>query len=156
MPAVAARKSTTLEATVTRVSDGDTVWARPDGASPGAKPLKLRLDGIDAPESCQPWGAEATQALRERVLGRRVRLELRGRDKYRRSVAGVWLGAQDLNAWMVREGHAWSYRYRHGAGPYRPLEAEARARRSGLFGAADPMPPQVFRQWHGPCRAGGR
>ncbi|MBS0437681.1 MAG: thermonuclease family protein, partial [Proteobacteria bacterium] len=51
-----------LTGIVTHVSDGDTVWVKRDDA-PRRKPVKLRLAGIDAPERCQPWGAEASAAL---------------------------------------------------------------------------------------------
>ena len=40
-------------AQVTKVSDGDTVWVKPEGV---AAPRKLRLQGLDAPEICQAWG----------------------------------------------------------------------------------------------------
>ena len=60
-----------LSGVVTRVTDGDTVWVRPD--EPKRKPVKLRLVGIDAPERCQAWGAQATAALAAQVLHRHVR-----------------------------------------------------------------------------------
>lgn len=44
-----------LEATVTRVVDGDTLWLQAGVDANGKKPrpFKMRLQGIDAPESCQ-------------------------------------------------------------------------------------------------------
>ncbi|MDP3310892.1 MAG: thermonuclease family protein, partial [Polaromonas sp.] len=48
------------QGTVTRVSDGDTLWVRP---AAGGKPLKVRIDGIDAPEICQAGGRAARKAL---------------------------------------------------------------------------------------------
>lgn len=139
---------------VTRVSDGDTLWVRPGPSAPGerrAKPLKIRIDGIDAPERCQPWGRESTEALRTRLMGRTVEVDLRGRDDYRRWLGRVEHDGDDVAAWLVREGHAWSYHYRHGAGAYAALERQARERGAGLFAQPDPMPPGVFRRWHGPC-----
>lgn len=139
---------------VTRVSDGDTLWVRPGTSAPGEKrprPIKIRIEGIDAPERCQPWGPQATEALRTRLMGQTVRVELRGRDDYRRWLGQVEHDGEDVAAWMVRQGHAWSYRQRHGAGTYAALERQAREQRAGLFGQADPMPPGVFRRWHGPC-----
>ena len=58
-------------AKITRVSDGDTLWIRPHG---GGRPVKLRVQGIDAPERCQPWGEASRERLRELVLGRSVRV----------------------------------------------------------------------------------
>ena len=54
-----------LSGIVTHVTDGDTIWVRPD--EPNRKPVKLRLVGIDAPERCQAWGAQATAALTSQV-----------------------------------------------------------------------------------------
>ncbi|MCM5681303.1 thermonuclease family protein [Schlegelella sp. S2-27] len=141
-----------LEGTVTRVSDGDTLWLRIEGEEPASKPVKLRLEGIDAPERCQPWGSQSAQALTGRVLGRKVQVVLRAQDAYRRWLGSLWLDGDDVSAWMVSEGHAWSYRFRRSDGPYARQEREARVRHRGLFSQPDPMQPQVFRRWHGPCR----
>lgn len=138
-------------ARVERVSDGDTLWVRPLHA-PAERLVKLRLADVDAPERCQPWGAEATDALRGHVLGRDVTIEPLGRDVYRRLLARVQVEGEDLGAWLVRHGHAWSVgpTGRPG-GAYRHEEREARAATRGLHGERDPMRPVVFRRWHGPC-----
>jgi micrococcal nuclease len=52
---------------------------------------------------------------------------------------------------MVREGHAWSYRYRRDGGPYAKQQALARAARKGLFATARPEEPRAFRKRHGAC-----
>ncbi|MBX3623323.1 MAG: thermonuclease family protein [Rhizobacter sp.] len=133
---------------VTHVTDGDTLWVRPaEGA-----PLKLRLQGIDAPERCQAWGPQATQALAERVLHRQVRVRTRAHDDYHRSIGTLVLDGEDIGAWMVREGHAWSYRFRRSRGPYAAEENAARAQRRGLFAQPQAVEPRAFRKVHGPCR----
>ena len=137
-------------ATVERVSDGDTLWVRP--LAEEDRLVKLRLLDVDAPERCQPWGEEATQALRAHVLGRPVRVEPVGRDVYRRVLARVQLEGEDLGAWLVMQGHAWSVGPGgYAGGAYRQQEREARAAARGLHGERDPMRPVVFRRWHGPC-----
>ncbi len=147
--------------TVTRVSDGDTVWVKFDGA----KPFKLRLQGIDAPERCQAGGAEATAALSARVLRQRVRVETRAKDDYQRTLGNLYLadGAGDgkdrvdgnargdVSAWLVSQGHAWSYRSQRSGGPYAAQEREARAQQRGLFADPAAIEPRVFRHTHGPC-----
>ena len=140
-----------MSGVVTRVSDGDTVWVKPDDA-PKRKPVKVRLVGIDAPERCQPWGAEATAALRERVLHQRVEVPTRGRDTHGRVLGGLRLAdGSDVAAWMVAHGHAWSARYRWNPGPYAQEQRDAQLRRAGLFAEAAPMEPWLFRKTHGPC-----
>lgn len=137
---------------VTHVTDGDTLWVRVDGASPRAKPTKLRLQGIDAPEHCQAWGPQATEALARRVLHRRVRFETTAHDRYHRSIARVSIEGDDVAAWMVAHGHAWSdhFRRREG-GRYGALEAQAKAARRGLFAQPGAVEPRVFRRMHGRC-----
>jgi micrococcal nuclease len=141
-------------AIVTHVTDGDTVWIELGAAAPGRPSgrIKVRIEGIDAPESCQTWGLQAREALRERLLGRAVQVQL-----HRQDVHARWLGllrheGEDIGAWMVAGGHAWSYRYRRGRGPYGPEEERARAEGHGLFSQPSPIPPAAFRQSHGPCR----
>ena len=64
----------TVQAKITRVVDGDTVWAEVSGG----EPIKCRLQGIDAPERNQPYGDKSTQYLARRIKGRTVTLEITG------------------------------------------------------------------------------
>jgi endonuclease YncB( thermonuclease family) len=98
------------EGVVVRVIDGDTLWLQ-SGATKG-KPRKLRLAGIDAPEICQGGGVKARDALSARVLNRHVQVTSRATDDYRRTVATLRLDGEDIGAWLVQQGHAWSYGYR--------------------------------------------
>ena len=133
---------------VTRVSDGDTLWVRPDT---GGRPVKLRVQGIDAPERCQAWGLQAQQRLQALVLGREVRLVEGPRDTHGRRLARLMLGEADIGRHLVLEGLAWSHRYRGWPGPYAAEEALARRERRGLFADPAAMPPRQFRRTHGPC-----
>jgi len=151
LPLLAALPAQALTGIVTHVTDGDTVWVTPDDA-PQRKPQKLRLVGIDAPERCQPWGAQATAALTARVLHRRVAVPTRGVDPHGRLLGGLVLDdGSDVAAWMVANGHAWSARWHHRPGPYAEQERQARERRAGLFADAMAIEPWVFRRSHGPC-----
>ncbi len=138
-------------AVVTRVSDGDTLWVRRVTDSASHRPIKLRLQGIDAPERCQAWGPQAQQALANRVLNKEVQLQTRGHDDYERVLGNVWLGDEDVSAWMVEHGHAWSYHYRRSAGPYAMQEDKARKNKRGLFADPQAVEPRQFRKNNGPC-----
>jgi micrococcal nuclease len=135
---------------VSYVVDGDTVWVRPEG---GGKPHSIRVDGIDAPEICQPGGVAARDALKRRALGQRVSVHGRLDDAYGRQLARLVLDGDDLGEWLVTQGLAWSYRYRNDAGPYARQQSQAEAARLGLFSAQGPRPlyPRVFRKQHGRC-----
>lgn len=158
LAARAAAVETVLTGSVTRVSDGDTLWLQPDAATglPGRRRIKLRLVGLDAPERCQAHGAAATEALAQRVLGRQVRVVRRATDDHGRALVTLWLGGEDIGAWLVREGHAWSQRYRGDLGPYATEEAAARRAQRGLFAEARPVQPRSFRRLHGPCEPPSR
>lgn len=153
--ALAAPLPERFDGIVTRVSDGDTLWVRPDPTPqrPRPRPVKLRLVGIDAPERCQAHGAEAGAALSDQVLGRRVTVSRRATDQHGRALGTLWRGEQDVGAMLVREGHAWSARYRNDPGPYAREEREARSARRGLFATPAPQWPGDFRRMHGPCPA---
>jgi micrococcal nuclease len=138
-----------LAGVVTHVTDGDTIWVRSPGAADG---VQVRLQGIDAPEICQAFGAQSRTALVEHVLHRPVRVTVRATDVYGRTVGRVDLQGEDLGAWLVGHGHAWSARYQRRAGPYAQEESAARDARRGLWAAGEPLEPRVFRKRHGSCR----
>ena len=64
---------------VVGVSDGDTLTVLTDGR----KRIKVRLEGIDAPETGQAFGNNAKQALSELVFGKTVRIVVSTTDDYR-------------------------------------------------------------------------
>lgn len=138
-----------IAGTVTRVSDGDTVWLQPDDRA--RAPIKLRLQGIDAPERCQAWGERSRAALAARVLQRRVSVQTRSSDGYGRALGVLVLDGEDINAWMVAQGHAWSARWHHSLGVYGEHERSARATGKGLFAGQEAIEPRHFRKVHGPC-----
>lgn len=139
------------QGTVTRVSDGDTLWLRP---VTGGKPVKVRIDGIDAPEICQAGGRAARKALTARVLGRQLGVRARGQDDYGRTIASLELEGGDVAGWMVSHGHAWSYGFGREGGPYAVQQAQAQAASRGLFADPAALAPRLFRKRHGPCDPG--
>ena len=81
-PATAKPPRPAIWGTVSHVSDGDTLWIKPEGEHQA--PLKLRLAGIDAPERCQAHGEVARLALKARLMGRRVSVHTRAIDQHGR------------------------------------------------------------------------
>ena len=134
---------------VTHVSDGDSLWVQPADAA--LAPVEIRLVDIDAPEICQAYGPQARAALKDRVGGRTVEVRTVGHDGFGRTLARVALDGEDLGAWLVQEGHAWSQRTRWNRGPLVKQETQARALRRGLHGEAGAIAPKEFRRQHGPC-----
>jgi len=134
--------------TVTYVTDGDTLWVRPARAHEN---VEIRLLDVDAPERCQAFGAEAKQAVRDRLLHQTVRVRTRGSDDYGRQLGKIEQRGEDIGAWLVRQGYAWSATFHHRAGPYAALEAQARRERAGLWARADAVEPRSFRKRFGRC-----
>lgn len=135
--------------TITHVTDGDTVWVRP---ATGGEPVEIRLLDLDAPEGCQAYGAEAKQALRGRILHQDVRVRTRGVDDYQRQLARIEHRGQDVGAWMVRYGYAWSSGFPGRVGPYAREEAQARSERKGLWSLPGALEPRSFRKRFGRCQ----
>ena len=136
---------------VSWVLDGDTVMVVLDGQS---EAVRLRVDGIDAPERCQSGGEAAREALIGLVFRKAVQVEGETSDVYGRLVARLRVEGLDPGAEMVRMGMAWAWRYQSGRGPYARLQREAQKARRGLFETGqDPMAPALFRRFHGPCEA---
>jgi endonuclease YncB( thermonuclease family) len=139
----------TRHAWVSWVVDGDTVLLLPQGEH---EALKWRIEGIDAPESCQPGGEAARDALIDLTLRKVVDIQTQGQDVYGRQVGRLWVDGQDVGAELVRSGMAWAWSHRTGRGPYAAQQREAQHARRGLFAAGQSaMSPAVFRQFHGSC-----
>ena len=136
-------QGTTLQG-VASVIDGDTLEIRDQ---------RIRLFGIDAPESGQSCtdadgksyrcGQRAALALSERIGRSPVTCHQHDTDRYGRMVAVCMLGSLDLNGWMVREGHALAYRKYSTA--YVAEESVARHEQRGLW-AGDFVAPWGWRR----------
>jgi endonuclease YncB( thermonuclease family) len=129
--AAEAPQPSTLITGPARVVDGDTIVVGRE---------KVRLEGIDAPESdqtCQrdgkswPCGALATATLRSLIRGRSVSCTITGRDRFDRALGVCTAGDAELNAGMVRDGFALAFR--RYSDRYAPAEETARAARVGLW-----------------------
>jgi endonuclease YncB( thermonuclease family) len=127
---------------VTSVIDGDTYKVdRPDGPA-----VTMRLWGVDAPESSQPYGDNATWAARQLVGGETVRAAVEEIGRYGRAVARLTVQGGGLSEMLVRRGLAWH------ADEYTPntelerLQRQARNANRGLWSQASPVPPWTWRE----------
>jgi endonuclease YncB( thermonuclease family) len=114
---------------VTEVTDGDTIHV-----ALASGPIIVRLHSIDTPERAQPWGRQATAALKRRLRkGTEVSLAPVEQDQHDRLVAVVYQGNENVNAWMVQQGHAWAYRQYLDDAQYCAWEQQARASGLGVW-----------------------
>lgn len=88
-----------LSGKVVAILDGDTI----DVLSPEKKPVRIRLEGIDAPEKKQPFATKSRKALGDLVAGHEVRVEITGEDRYHRKIGVTHLGNVNVNERLVRD-----------------------------------------------------
>jgi endonuclease YncB( thermonuclease family) len=138
---------------VVGISDGDTLTV----LAPGDRPVKVRLHGIDAPETGQPFGSRAKQAASELAFGQVVRIEVRDTDRYGRTVAEVIMpDGRSLNRELVREGMAWHYvKYAPGDRELGALQVRAREGKVGLWSESGPIAPWDWRSGVGATEPDG-
>ncbi|GJE41420.1 thermonuclease family protein [Methylobacterium soli] len=142
-----------VEAIVGRasVTDGDTLVIRD---------TRIRLYGIDAPEGAQlcedasgrdyRCGQTAALALAEHIGDATVDCEPRDKDQYGRTVSVCRKGAEDLNAWLVSQGHAIAYR--RFSPDYIREEVRARAAKRGIWAGTFEEPSAWRRATRGATR----
>lgn len=142
-PSVLAQSSgDTFTARVIKVTDGDTYDVRrSDGQT-----ATVRLFGVDAPESGQPYGTESQQAAERYVGNKNVRVVVVETGPYGRTIGRVRIGGRSLAELLTRDGLAWhSDRYAPNETELERLERQARNANRGLWAAADPVPPWDWR-----------
>ena len=93
------------------ITDGDTIKILNN---------RIRLHGIDAPEKNQKCkifykeyncGTTATNALIQKIKTNIIKCVVqKNKDRYNRLIGVCFLGQEDLNKWMVRNGYAVEYR----------------------------------------------
>ena len=112
-----------------------------DGDTLHLNGTKIRLHGIDAPETKQSCtdqhgasymcGEASTEALRALVGSQPVRCEGSTHDRYGRLIGVCYANGIDLNAEMVRQG--WALAYRRYSKDYVSAEKEALEAKRGMW-----------------------
>ncbi|XP_071706141.1 staphylococcal-like nuclease CAN2 isoform X2 [Rutidosis leptorrhynchoides] len=111
-----------------------------------ARKYRIRLRGIDAPESAMPYGKEAKEELSKMVAGFSLRVLIFDEDRYGRCVGDIYCNGVFVQERMLKKGLVWHY----GAYDKRPelekWEQDARAKRVGLWASAHPEKPWEWRK----------
>lgn len=142
---------------VVSVTDGDTLKVLDKTNTQH----KIRLIGIDAPESGQPFGKASKEHLATMVAGKEVFVESDKTDRYERTLGKVWVQPSDChtcgktldaNLAQILAGMAWWYRYYakeqspEDQGRYESAEDEAKIRKWGLWADPKPINPYDWRK----------
>ncbi len=122
--------SSELQGRVVSIADGDTFTL----LTADKQQIRIRLAEIDTPESGQPYGNRAKQALSQLVFGKEIRVEVQDIDRYGRTVGRPYVGDIDVCAELVESGYAWAYRQYLRDPKLLELEKEAQEAKRGLWG----------------------
>lgn len=127
--------------------DGDTLQVKLDNG----ELVTVRLVDVDAPESTQPYGLDAKNKLREKLLERPIQVQWTERDRYERVLGRVFIVEDDgeqkrcLNEELVREGWAWRFDKYSKDEKLGKLQAEAKSAKKGLWAGEQPISPWDWR-----------
>lgn len=129
---------------VVRVADGDTITI----LTSDKEQVKIRFAGIDCPERKQPWGNNATHALKAVLTGEPVTVEVMDVDHYGRTVGRVYIKDMNINRHLVESGNCWVYpRYAKDKELFK-LQGDAKAAHRGLWQLpeSERVPPWEWRR----------
>lgn len=118
------------------VTDGDTIRIGD---------ARIRLYGIDAPETDQAYGDESTSMLEYLIGNSSVDVEVVDIDRYGRYIGKIYVDGVYLNLEMVKQGCAWYYYDYADDRDLEEAELEARRYYRGLW-ASNPIPPWEWRR----------
>ena len=129
-------------AKVIRIIDGDSmvVLTRQN------KEVYVRFEGIDCPEKKQDFGEKAKQVTSGFCLGKTVRIQKTGRDRYGRMLANVYVGNLCVNKELVRLGMAWHFKKYNHDPELAELELKARKLKVGIWSRKGAVPPWESRK----------
>jgi endonuclease YncB( thermonuclease family) len=132
-----------LKGKAVKITDGDTFTLLVDGH----EQVRIRIDGIDAPEKGQAFGNRAKEYLSGMIWGEELTVRVMKTDKYGRSIGKVSTpSVVDVGLEMIKAGYAWQYRDYNKEKPYEDAEILARRNRNGLWQDKNPIRPQDFRK----------
>jgi endonuclease YncB( thermonuclease family) len=147
-PRVGAADEHAIQGKAVAIADGETLTLLTEGN----KQIKVRLAGIDAPESRQAFGRKAKQNLSDLIFGKTVRVAGSKTDRYGRLITKILLEDEDINLRQVTDGFAWHFkRYEReqtvkDRKAYATAEREAREAGLGLWSDKNPVAPWDFRK----------
>ncbi|KAH0968946.1 hypothetical protein GBA52_029190 [Prunus armeniaca] len=111
-----------------------------------ARKYRIRLRGIDSPESSMPYGKEAKQELVKLIEGKCLRVLVYGEDRYGRCVGDIYSNGIFAQEVMLKKGCAWHYTAYDQRSELARWEEEARLKRVGLWASSNPEKPWEWRK----------
>ncbi len=130
---------------VVKILDGDTYELLIERDST----IRVRMDGIDAPERGMPFSKKAKEYLGDLCQGQIVKVYCVESDRYGRILSFSYLeDGRELSREMLKAGYAWHYKEHNSDPELAALEEEARQEQRGLWRDKHPMAPWENRRLH--------
>lgn len=128
---------------VIKIVDGDTYdLLLADNAT-----LRIRMEGIDAPERGMPYYKVSKDYLGSLCFLQMVRIEQESKDRYGRTVAKTYLlNGSELGLLMIKAGYAWHFKRYSSDNQLANAEIEARRSKTGLWADESPVAPWDWRK----------
>lgn len=127
---------------ISKVIDGDTYHINLNGEK-----IKIRIEGIDAPEKGMPYYKESKEFLKRLSLGKKIKFIQSSKDRYGRIIAKTYLeDNRELGREMIKNGLAWHFKKYSQDTSLSRLEIEAKNKHLGLWKDANPIAPWEFRK----------
>lgn len=133
-------QSTQYSGIILSVIDGDTfILQTTDGN------LKIRMDGIDAPEKDQVFGKESKDFL-NKYLYKKCIVKTNGIDRYGRMIGTLYIDEININLLSVQEGYSWHYKKYSNNEDLAKAESNAKENKKGLWRYLETIPPWEWRR----------
>ena len=130
---------------VIKIVDGDTY----DLLIAGNQTLRIRMDGIDAPERGMPFYKVSKNYLGTLCFNKQVKFISTGKDNHDRYLGFSYLeDATELSHEMIKAGLAWHFKKYNSDKELADLEIRARNRKKGIWSETNPMSPWENRKLH--------
>lgn len=127
---------------VISIIDGDTY----DVMVEGNQTLRVRMEGIDAPERGMPFYRVSKNYLSQLCYNEVVELKITGVDNHERVLAFAYLeDGRELSHELIRVGLAWHFKRYNSDRSLSILEREARKFERGLWADDNPLAPWTYR-----------
>lgn len=139
------KKGSTVSGKVISIIDGDTY----DALLLSNKTIRVRMEGIDAPEKGMPFYQKSKKYLSSLCFNKQVKIKITGTDNYDRFLAYTYIeDEKELSKEMIKEGYAWHFKKYSSDTTLSNLEIEARNLKKGLWSEKNPMSPWTNRSLH--------
>ena len=127
---------------VITIHDGDTYTILVNGN----QQVKVRMQGIDAPESGQDFSRKAKDYLKSLIIQKEVTLKYTEKDHYERLLAYTYLpDGREAGQEMLKAGYAWHFKLYNSSKELSQMEETARMEKKGMWLDPHPVEPWIER-----------